>query len=67
MYLTASNSDIFFRIYKVYHKNDEYVKCKVLYFYKNSGMIVPWLNPEGRPKNYKLIRNVYDSFIEYKR
>ena len=25
------------------------------------------LNPEGRPKNYKLIYNVYKSYIPYKK
>lgn len=65
MLLTATNSDIYFKICKVYHKSDDYVKCKVLYFYKSNDQVVGWLNPELRPKNYKLLRSVYDHFIPY--
>jgi len=65
MYLTAHRSDLFFRICRIYHINDKYVKCKVLYFYKSSKDICYWTNPTGRPKNFKLLKNVYDSFRPY--
>lgn len=61
-FLTIHPSDLMFKVYKVYHKSDTYVKCKVMYFYKSSGDICYWLNPEGKPKTYKIIRSVYDNF-----
>ena len=64
--LTIHPSDLFFKIYKVHHKGDKYVKCEVMYFHKSSGNICYWLNPEGRPKNFKLIRSVYDNYTEYR-
>lgn len=62
---TIHPSDLYFKIYKVYHKNADYVKCKVLYFYKSSNNVCYWLNPSGRPKTCKLIRNVYDNYAPY--
>ena len=59
---TLSNSDLFWKVYKVHHKGTEYVKLKIMFFYKNSKNICWSLNPEGRPLNFKVIRNVYDSW-----
>lgn len=63
--LTIHPSDLYFKIYKIYHKSDDYVKCKILYFYKSNNNICYWLNPSGRPRNFKIIRNVFDNYTVY--
>jgi hypothetical protein len=65
MYKTMPVSDLYFRIYNVYHINDKYAKCKVMYFYKSNNNICTWLNPDNRPKTYKISRLVYDNMVDY--
>ena len=65
MFKTIHPSDLFFEIYAIYSKTDEYVKCTVLYFYKSNNQICRWLNPSGRPKKFKINRTVYDSYVNY--
>ena len=64
---TVVNSDLYFKIHKIYHINKEgnYVKCKVTYYYKSNDEVCLWLNPGGVPKNYKLIHTVYENFIPW--
>ena len=65
MYQTANKTDLFFRIYKIHHKGDTHVACRMMFFYKSSKDICYWTNPEGKPKNFKIIRKVYDSYRGY--
>jgi len=59
---TLSNSDLFWKIYKVHHKSENYVKLKIMFFYKSSNDICWSLNPQGSPRNFKVIRSKYDSW-----
>lgn len=65
MYQTIHPSSLYFRIYKVFHKSDTYIKCKVLYFYKSNNEICTWLNPESKPKTYKLDLKTYNNYTIY--
>ena len=65
MYLTVYPSDLYFKIQKIYHKSDDYVKCKMLFFYKSNNEVCQWLNPNFAPKNYKISRKVFDNYVRY--
>jgi hypothetical protein len=62
---TISNSDLIWKVYKVHHIGDTYVKAKILFFYKNSKDICYFLNPGGRPKGFKILKSVYKHWETY--
>ena len=59
---TIVNSDLMWKIRKIHHRNDRYVKLKLLFFYKSSGDICYWLNPTGSPKGFKIRRENFDNW-----
>jgi len=59
---TVVNSDLKWKVYKVHHIGENYVKLKALFFYKGNGNVCFWLNPMGEPKNFKVLRSVYDNW-----
>jgi hypothetical protein len=63
--LTIHPSDLYCVIKKIHYKGEKYVKCKAMYFYKSSNEICYWLNPQGRYKNFKIIRSVYDNYTPH--
>lgn len=59
---TATNSDLKWRVYKTHYVGLDYVKVKLLFFYKSNGSVCRWLNPEDKPKNFKVIREKYNDW-----
>ena len=63
--MTTINSDLYWKIIKIHYDGDKYVKAKLLFFYKSSNQICYWLNPEGVPKNFKIIKEKFNSWRSY--
>ena len=57
---TVTNSGLMWRVFKIHHIGEKYVKASILFFYKSTGDVCYWLNPEGKPKNFKILKDVYD-------
>lgn len=62
---TTTNSDLFWKVYKVHHIGKYYIKAKIMFFYKSSDNIVWHLNKEGKAKNFKIIREVAENWKPY--
>ena len=61
MYKTVHPSDLYFKVHKIHYVGDKYVKCRLSIYYKSSDFPCEWL----RCKNYKVLRHVYDSWVDY--
>lgn len=66
LYTTSQNS-LYWKVYKVHYINKvkNYVKLKALFFYKSNDGICYWMNPEGKPKNFKLILSTAKAWRPY--
>jgi len=55
-YYTATHSDLFVRVHKVYHISERTgkIKMRVSIFYKSNHNLCEWLTPRG-PKNMNFI------------
>lgn len=62
---TATNSDLFWKVYKIYNINNTHVKAKIMFFYKSNNNIVWHLNTEGKPKDFKIIKEVANEWTQY--
>ena len=62
---TTTNSDLKWIVYRVHYKGDFYVKVKLLFFYKSNNDICLWLNPIGKPKSFKILRENYDNWEDF--
>ena len=62
---TATHSDLYWKVHRIYHSNDKYVKARITFFYKSSNDICGWLSPSGRGKNYKLDKKLTSHWSTY--
>ena len=64
---STANSSLYWKVYKVYHISEgkNYIKLKALFYYKSSGEPCLWMNPEGQPKNIKLILSVVRGWTQW--
>lgn len=62
---TTTNSDLFWKVYKVYYIGKNLVKLKIMFFYKSTNNIVWHLNYEGKPKNFKILKKVSQHWETY--
>ena len=63
MYKTTYHSDLYWKVHKVYHVGDTHVKLKMSVYYKSNDSVCEWI---GAYKNCKIIKNVFDHWIDYK-
>lgn len=62
---TATNSNLYWKVVRVYNIGDIYSKGKVLFFYKQTNEICGWLNPYHEYKNFKLLTDVVKHWEVY--
>ena len=68
-YLTPYKSDLYLKVHKIHHisARNNYVRLKATIYYKSNDDVCYWLCPYGQAKNFKLRKDVYDSFKPYQR
>lgn len=62
IYCTTHHSDLYWRVVKLHHKSEKYVKVKLEVFYKSNNNRCEWF-PYLR---LKILRPQYDWWIPYK-
>ena len=63
---TATNSDLYVEVYKVYHISERTgkIKMRAACFYKSNNDLCRWITPYG-PKNMNLIYDVVKHWERY--
>lgn len=62
---TNTNSSLMWKIYKIHYIGDKYVKLRMMVYYKSNNSCCQWFNPMLKPKNFKILRSVFDSWENY--
>lgn len=60
-YKTIHPSNLYWKVIRIHHIGDSYVKLKMITYYKHSNEECRWIPV----KNYKILRNVYDNWTNY--
>ena len=62
---TIPSSDLYWRVIKIHHVSKEYVKVKIIFFYKSNDEVCYWLNPQGKAKGFKINRDNFNTWGYY--